>query len=380
MALLEEAASDRHLWAESYERDVRDVLALQGEVARDVAKQIYIKLSLQEQTRLASARPVDPEALEAYLKGRYEWSKWTAEGWKKSIEYFERAVQKDPAYAQAWAGLGDSYYQLGHYGIWPRKLTLQKAKATALKALELDETLSDGHVSLWYVMAAENSWSAAEKELLRAIALNPNNAMAHRNHGFYLGTVVGRFDEAIVEMKRARELDPLTPGVQNALGAAFYWARRYDEALQQFREAPDPDLNSEIRHRRMAAIYERKGMEKEAIGELLTALRLADKRELAAVVEQKYLSSGYAEAKKTFLWGDIRETQRRAKEGLPEHATAIAGDYALLGEKDKAFEWLEKAFQENEAGVGFLKVDEHFEALRSDPRFQDLLRRIGLPP
>src|SRR5262249_13296020 len=149
-------------------------------------------------------------------------------------------------------------------------------KAAAQKALQLDETLSDAHVSLALVMAEERSWSADEKELLRAIALNPNNAMAHRDLGYYLGTVHGRFDEAIAEMKRARELDPLSAGIQNALGAAFYWAGRYDEALQQFREVPDPDVNSVIRHRRMAAMYERKDMQKESIAELLTALRFGD--------------------------------------------------------------------------------------------------------
>jgi tetratricopeptide (TPR) repeat protein len=223
----------------------------------------------------------------------------------------------------------------------------------------------------------EHSWSAAEAELLRAIALNPNNATAHIVHGYQLGAR-GRFDEAIAEMKRARELDPLSPNSQNALGAAFYWAGRYDEALEQFREAPDPDVNSGIRHQRMAAIYERKGMQKEAIAELLTALRLVGKKELALSVERKYLSSGYAEAKKTFLWGDLRETQRRAKNG-GAHAREIAALYAQLGEKDRAFEWLDKAFRDGENPV-YLKVADGFETLLSDARFQELLRRLGLPP
>jgi TolB-like protein/DNA-binding winged helix-turn-helix (wHTH) protein len=376
---LVEASSDRHLWAESYERDLRDTLALQDEIARDVANQVRIKLSPQEQIQLAKAHPVDPEAQEEYLKGRYELNKWTAEGAKKSIEYFQRAVQKDPAYSQAWAGLADAYLFLARHGIWPKGPTLQEAKAATLKALELDETLSEGHVSLSMLMIElEHSWSAAEAELLRAIALNPNNATAHIVHGYQLGAR-GRFDEAIAEMKRARELDPLSGNSQNALGAAFYWAGRYDEALQQFRESPDPDVNSGIRHQRMAAIYERKGMQKEAIAELLTALRLTGKTEVAASVERKYLSSGYAEAKKTFLWGDLRETQRRAKNGYPgPHASEIAALYAQLGEKDRALEWLDKAFRDGEILV-YLKVDDHFEALRSDPRFQELLRRLGLP-
>lgn len=379
-ANLVQASPEKHVWAESYARDMRDVLALQEEVARAIATEIKIKLSPQEQARGASTRPVDSEALEAYLKGRYEWSKWTPEGAKKSIEYFQRAVQKDPAYAQAWAGLADAYLFLARHGIWPAWPTLQEAKAATLEALELDETLSEGHVCLSMLMIdLEHSWPAAEAELQRAIALNPNNAMAHTVHGYQLGGR-GRLDEAISEMKRARELDPLSPNSQNALGAAFYWAGRYDEALQQSREAPDPDANSWPRHWRMAAIYERKRMQKEAIAELLTALRLTGKKELALSVERKYLSSGYAEAKKTFLLGDIKELQNRTKNGrLPASSVVIAADYALLGEKDRAFEWLDKAFREGEAALFLVRVDDRFEALRSDPRFQDLLRRLGVP-
>lgn len=380
-AQLIHAATDRHLWARNYERDLRDVLALQDEVARDITNQVQIKLSPQGQVKLASTHPVDPEALEAYLRGRYEWNKWTEEGLKKSIPYFEQAIQKGPNYAQAWAGLSDAYLLLGldlHF--WPPQVALPKAKAAALKALELDETLSDAHVSLEGIMMhLEWSWSAAEKESQRAIALNPNNATAHQWYGFYL-IAMGRFDEAIAEMKRAQELDPLTPNKQQSLGGALYRAGRYDEALQQFREVPDnPDARSERRHRWMAAIYERKGMPKEAMAELLTALRVGGKKQLATAVERKYLSSGYPEAKQAFLRGDLRETQQRARNGFLQ-AYWIAADHALLGEKNKAFEWLEKAFQERDVGMVYLKVDDTFEALRSDPRFQDFVRRMGLPP
>jgi TolB-like protein/DNA-binding winged helix-turn-helix (wHTH) protein/Tfp pilus assembly protein PilF len=378
-AQLVEAPSDRHLWAESYERDLRDVLALQDEVARAIANEVKIKLSPQEQIRLASARPVDPEAYEDYLKGRYEWNKWSEEGLKKSVEYFEQAVQKDPGYAQAWAGLSDAYNLLGLFGSMSAQVASPKAKAAALKALELDETLSEAHVSLGAVkLHQEWSWSAAEKECQRAIALDPNNAMAHQWYG-YLLMAMGRLDEAIAEMKHASELDPFSPNKQNSLGAALYNAGRYDEALQQIREVPDGDHNTVLRHRRMAAIYERKGMQSEAITELLTVLRLGGQRELAAFVEQKYRASDYPQAKKAFLWGEIMELQKRGKNG---HLAAdqIADDYALLGEKDKAFEWLETAFQERAMPLMYLKVDHSFDTLRSDPRFQDLVRRMGLPP
>lgn len=333
-----------------------------------------------EKKRLASARRIAPGAREACFRGRYELNKWSEEGLTKSIEYFQESVQKDPGYAEAWAGLSDAYSFLSLFGIQPAQEALPKAKAAALKALELDETLSEAHVSLASVMLhGGGSWSAAGKELQRAIALNPNNAVAHQFYGYQL-TAGGRFGDAIAEMERARELDPLSPNTQNALGAAFYWAGHYDEALQEFRQVPDPDLNSERRHRRMATIYERKGMQREAIAELLTALRFADKQELAEKVERKYLSSGYSEAKKLFLRGDLRETQLRAERNhVQTSAVWIAADYALQGEKNKTFEWLEKAFQEGDGGLIYLKVDQEFETLRSDPRFQDLLRRMGLP-
>jgi TolB-like protein/DNA-binding winged helix-turn-helix (wHTH) protein len=376
-AQLVQAANDRHLWAESYERDLRDVLALQDEVARDIANDIKIKLTPQEQARLASGRRVDPEAHEAYLRGRYEWNKWTEEGLKKGVEYFERAIQKDPAYAQAWAGLSDTYQFLSLWDSWPAQVAMPKAKAAALKAVDLDDTLSDAHVALSGVLwPHERSWSAAENELQRAIALNPNNAWAHQAYGYQLSSVA-RFDEAIAEMKRSLELDPLAPNKQHSLAATLYRAGRYDEALQHFREVPDPDANSERRHRFIAAICERKGMQKEAIAEWLTALRFSGQKELAEQVERKYVSSGYSKAKKTCLWGDIKEKQeKRARNGFGQ-ADWIAVDYALLGEKNKAFEWLDKGFQEGSIAWD-LKVSDHYELLRSDPRFGELLRHLNL--
>lgn len=328
-ARLVQAASDRQLWAERYERDLRDVLALQDEVARSIASEIKIKLTPQEQVRLSSGRPVDPEAHEAYLMGRNEWNKWTDEGLKKSVEYFERAIQKDPAYAQAWAGLSDTYQFLSLWDSWPAGVAMPKAKAAALKAIQLDDTLSDAHVALSGVLGPYER-VAAEKELQRAIALNPSNEWAHQAYGYRLSSMA-RFDEAIAEMKRALELDPLAPNKHQSLAATLYRAGRYDEALQHFREVPDPDANSERRHRFIAAIYERKGLQKEAIAEWLAALRFAGEKDLAEQVERKYASYGYSEAKKTLLWGDITEKQKaRARNGFGQTAW-IAADYALLG-------------------------------------------------
>ena len=378
---LVEASSDRHLWAESYEGDLRNVLALEDKVARAITNEVKIRLSLQEQTRLASARPVNPEAYDAYLKGRYQWDDWTEEGLKKSIEYFAHAVRQDPDYAPAWAGLADAYVLMSLFGFVPSDVALPKAKSAALRAIQLDQTLSEAHVSLAGIhLHLEWSWSASEAELRQAIALNPNNALAHQFYGYYL-SALGRFDAAIAEMERALEIDPLAPNKQNSLAATFYRAGRYDEALQYLGQVPDPDANSERRHRRIAAIYERKKMWSEAMAELLTALRLAGRTEIAVSVEREYGSSGYAEAKKTLLWADVREAQRRARDAFPRPlALDIAADYAMLGERDKAFEWLDGAFRENEGGLMYLKVDDRLEALRADPRFPELVRRIGLLP
>jgi tetratricopeptide (TPR) repeat protein len=380
-AQLVEASTDRHLWAETYESGLQDVLDLQDEIARAITSEVQVRLSAPDHGTLPSARarPVNPDAYDLYLKGRYEGNEWTEQGLRKSIEYFEQAAQKDPSYAPAWAGQSDAYSLLGLFGFLPSEVALPKAKATALRAIQLDETLSEAHVSLSSVqLHLEWSWSAAENELREAIALNPNNAMAHQWYGYYL-SATGQFDPAVVEMRRALELDPLSPNKLNALAATLYRAGRYDEALEHFRHVPDPDANSESRHRRIAAIYERRGMRREAIGEWLTGLRLAGKLQVAVSVERSYLASGYAEAKRALLWADIRESERQANNAYPRpRATDIAADYALLSERVKAFEWLDRAVRERDGFLIWLKVDDRFEALRSDPRFRVLLRRIGL--
>jgi len=380
-AQLIEASTDRHLWAETYESDLRDVLGLQDAIARAITNEVQIRLSSSQASRVAStrARPVDPDAYDLYLRGRAEWNEWTEQGSRKGIEYFQRAVQKDPSYAPAWAGLSDAYDHLGRFGFLPPRVAWSEAKAAALRAIQLDETLSEAHVSLAMVLLHEWSWSVGENELQRAIALNPNNSEAHQRYGYAL-SYRGQFDAAIGAMQRALELDPLSPNKQNSLAATFYRAGRYDEALQYFREVPDPDFNSVSRHRRIGVIYERKGRLGEAMAEWLVALRLSGKQEVAASVERDYRSSGYAAAKRTYLWGDLREARRRAQNDYPRPLSwDIAGDYALLGERDSAFAWLERAFREREAALAFFTVDDHFYALRSDPRFRDLARRMGLP-
>ncbi len=381
-AQLVEASTDRHLWAETYERDLRDVLGWEDAIARAITNEVQMRVPSSPQGPVAStrARPVDPDAYDLYLRGRSEWNEWTEQGLRKSIEYFEHAIQKDSDYAPSWAGLSDAYALIGTSNFLPPKMTLRKAKAAALKAIQLDESLSEAHASLGMVLAhLEWSWSSAERELRRAITLDPNNAWAHQLYGYVL-SARGQFDAAIGEMRRALELDPLSSNKQNSLAATFYRAGHYDEALQYFREVPDPDVNSEYRHRRIAAIYERRRRLGEAMAEWLTALRLGGKQEIAASVEREYRSSGYVAAKRAYLWGDLREALRRVENAYPRPPSfGIAADYALLGDQDSAFEWLERAFREREGGaLMYLTVDDRLEALRSDPRFRDLARRMGL--
>lgn len=378
-AQLVEASTDRHFWAETYAGDTRDVLALEEDVARAITNEVDLGLSRGEPARGARARPVNPEAYDSYLKGRAQWNEWTQENLKRSIEYFARAIEQDPEYAPAWAGLADAHGLMALFGFVPPLVALPKAKTAALRAIELDETLSEAHCSLAGVrLHLEWSWTAAGAELRRALALNPNNALAHQWYGYYL-SAMGQFDAAIGEMKHALELDPLSPNKRNSLAATLYRAGRYDDALQYFREVPDPDAISEFRHRRISAIYERKGMWTEAVAELLTALRLAGKAPIAVVVEQAYRTHGYRAAKQIYLWADVREIERRLRNPYPRPlAYEAADDYALLGEKDRAFEWLERSFREREGVLMWLMVDDRLEALRPDTRFRDLLRRTGL--
>ena len=372
-ARLFDARSERNLWAESYERDMQDVFALENEVAGAIASEIRVKLKPQKQARLATVHSINPDAEVSYLKGRYEMNKWTREGMKNSFGYFQSAVQQDPFFAQAWAGLSDAYLEWGSTGIAPRAETLPKAMAAARKALELDETLSEAHVSLaTCTLSLEGDRPVVGEELKRAIALDPSNARARQVYGRYLLTA-GLFDQAIPELERAEELDPLTPKKKNNLAVALYFAGRYDEALQWFHQVPDPDLDSERRHRRMAEIYDHKGMQREAIEEFVASLKFGAKPELAAQVERSYLSSGYVEAKKTLLQGEVSWAERQAKAGtIPENAYWIVRDYAELGKTENAITWLTLAYQNHSAGFLDFKLDPQIADFRSDARVKEL--------
>jgi len=276
-AQLIEASSDRHLWAESYERDLRDVLALQSEVARAIAQEIKIAMRPEEEARLASARTVNPEAHEAYLKGRYHWNKRTEEAMKKGLEYFQQAIEIDPGYADAYAGLAQTYVLLSsvEYGAMPPREAIPKAKAAAMKALEIDEELGEPHAALGLAkMDYDWDWSGAGREFKRAIELNPGHATVRHWHAIYL-TVTGRHEEAIAEAKRALELDPLSLIIGTDVGWVYYMARQYDEAIEQLHKTLELDPNFAVAHRNLGLAYEQKGMYEDTITELQEAISLS---------------------------------------------------------------------------------------------------------
>jgi len=370
------APTDRHLWANSYESELRDVLVLQGEVARAIAEEVRIKLTPEEQARLTPTRPVNPEAFEAYLRGRYFWNRRTEEALKKGIEFFGQALEKDPAYALAYAGLADSYCVLGDYSFLPPKEAIPRAKAGATKALELDETSAEAHTSLAFVKHRyEWDWLGAEREFKRAIELNPNYATAHHWYSDYLEQM-GRHDEAITEIKRAQQLDPLSLIINAVVGRRFRSARRYDEAVEQLRKTLEMDPNFAVAHWLLGDAYEQKGKYESAIAEYQKGRSASGGSVyLVAALGHVYAAAGNRREALKIL-GELKELSKRTYVS----PLSIGSIYNALGDKDQALEWLEKAYQDRAAGMTDLKLDPMPDPLRSDPRFQNLLRRMNFPP
>jgi TolB-like protein/DNA-binding winged helix-turn-helix (wHTH) protein/Tfp pilus assembly protein PilF len=374
-AQLIDARSDRHLWAESYERDLRDVLGLQAEVSREIAAKIQINMPDQERARLASPNPASPEAHEAYLKGRYFWNKRTEEGVRKGIEYFEQATRLDPKYATAYAGLAESYVVLNGHRYLPAAQAFPKVRAAALQALELDERIAEAHTSLGS-LKWEYEWDkgGAEKEYRRAIELNPSYATAHQWYAEELAAL-GRRDEAMAEIKRAQALDPLSLPISTVVGWILYLGRHNDEAIDQYQRTLEMDSNFAIAHAYLGRAQLRKGNFEQAIIECQTATRLSDSHPFyLAWLGYAYAISGHRNEALRILH-DLQTISRRKY--VASHD--IAAIYAGLGERSKALMWLNKAYDERSYTVLQLEVEPEFDLLRSEPRFQELMHRIGFP-
>jgi len=374
-AQLIEASTDKHLWSQSYEGEVRDTLALQSRVASAIADQIRINLTPREQAALKNVKVVNPEAYESYLKGRYFWNKRTADGLKAALAYFGQAIEEDPNYAKAYSGLADTYALLGdwQYAVMTPKEAFPEAKAAAIHALELDNTLGEAHNSLAFVLDGFD-WDldAGGKEFQRAIELNPGYATAHHWYAWHLA-LLGRFDEAITEMRKAENLDPLSLIINADLAELLGLAHSYDDSIRQSLKTIEMDPNFALAHNQLAQAYLQKHMYAEAVAELQKAVELSrDSPTCIANLARAYVASGKpSEAVKL-----LNILKKRSTTGY-SNASEIAMIYASLGNTDQAMNWLEKGFEERFNPGVLLRPG--FDPLRSDPRFQNLLRRIGLP-
>jgi TolB-like protein/DNA-binding winged helix-turn-helix (wHTH) protein/Flp pilus assembly protein TadD len=368
------ASADKHLWAQSYDGELSDILALQNKVARSIAEQIRIKLNPKKQTELNHVRAVNAEAHEAYLKGRYFWNKRTGEGLKKAIDYFNEAIEKDPSYAQAYAGLADSYALMGdwEYGVLPPTEAFPKAKAAATKALTLDNTLGEAHTSLAFVLDLFDwDWGAAEREYAQAVELSPSYATAHQWYAWHL-IVLGRNSEAIAEIKRAESLDPLSLIISADMADVLLIARRLDESIQQSRKTMEMDPRFAIAHYQLGQAFVQKHMYSEGIAELQKAIGFSGgSRTFRSNLAYAYAISG----RRSEALDILNDLKSRSNNGF-SHASEIALIYVGLGENDQAMIWLEKAYGERFNPSVLLRPC--FDSLRSSPAFQDLLRRIGL--
>jgi TolB-like protein/DNA-binding winged helix-turn-helix (wHTH) protein len=376
-AQLVRANPEKHLWAESYERDARDVLALQADVAHDIAVEIRVKLTPQEQARMSSSRPVDPEAHEAYLRGVYFWNKRTEPDLEKSVEYFNSAIQKDPGYAVFYAGLAQAYNSIGVYGhLAPREI-FPKARVVALKALALDDSLGEAHAALgFYKSVYDWDQPGADIEFRRAIELNPGYTFAHIWRGEVL-SLMEQHAEARAELDRARELDPTSLIASDQRGWVLYMARDYDEAIAQIQKTLELEPRFAHAHCWLGKAYLQKGMVLEGLAQLQESASLpgGDSPLFLPWLGYAYaLSGNRAEAYKVI---DAIKSQERKGFGSPSGMAAI---YCGLGETNQALDWLEKACQERDPMLPNIQVEPAFDPLRSNTHFQDLVRRSTLTP
>lgn len=365
------------LWAEKFDAEFTDLFAVQDILSEQVTQALKLKLTRQEKERLATHYTEDTEAYQAYVKGRYFWNKRTREGLTRGIAYFQQAIERDFGYALAYAGLADCYNLLGFYGFLSPMETYPKAKAAALEALEMDDALAEAHNSLaWAKLHFDFDWSGTEREFKQAHQLNPGYATAHHWYTAYL-SAMGRLEEAIAEMKRAQMLDPLSLIINTALGQTFYFARQYDLAMEQLSKTLEMDPNFVHAHILLGKVYVQRGMYEKAIAEFQKAINLEGE-------ESPYSRGllGYAYAvmgNKDGAVKILKELKALSKRRyVPSYN--IAEIKAGLGWNDQAFKWLEKAYEQRDGAMVWLKVEPALDSLRSDPRFRHLLRRMRLAP
>jgi TolB-like protein/Tfp pilus assembly protein PilF len=363
-----------HLWAQTYEEGVADILKVQSEIACAIAAEVQVKLTPQERKRITRGRSVNPEAHELYLKGRYVWNRRTEDSLTKALDYFQQALEHDPTYAEGYVGLADSFNILGYFNAMPPREAFPKAKAAAIQALQLDDSLGEAHAALGVIKRDfEWDWLGAEKEFKRALELNAGHAEA-RNWYATLFNMLGRTEEALIAKTVALELDPLSLSINTDLGRTFYFARQYDRAAEQFRKTMDFDPNFGITYLWLGEVFEQQGLLDKAIPHLEKGVSITG----GSSYSLGKLGHGYALAGRKDEAHRILQQLLELSQQKYVSSYDAAMIYVGLGDHDQAFSWLNQAAAERSLWLGYLKVEPQFDPLRSDRRFPDLLSRLGL--
>ncbi len=363
------------LWSDVYERKFDRVFEIQSDIAEEIAKALKVELSTEEEAGIKKQPTENLEAYDLYLRGRYFWNMRTTEGLQKSLEYFQKTIEKDPTFALAYTGIADYFTMLGYYDYLPSKEAFPRAKAAAEKALEIDDTLAEAHASLAHVKDLyEWDWQAADLDYRRAIELNPSYATAHFWHSGYLA-VMGRFEESIAEYRKALELDPFSVIINVYFGTVFYLMHQYDLAIEQLQKSIEMDLSFYIPHFYLAYTYVSIGKHDEAIAEAQKAIDLSEGREPALITTLGYV---YAAAGKQEEAKKVLSQALELSKQMYISPFGIASIFVGLGQKDKAFEWLEKAYEEHDHWMNLFKVHRILESLHEDPRYTILLRKMNL--
>jgi TolB-like protein/Tfp pilus assembly protein PilF len=373
---LVDAVTGAEIWGAGYDRNIADLVAVKQAIAQEVTAKLKLKLSSEEQRRLVTRDSTNAEAYQFYLRGRYFWNKRTSDGIKQAIEHFERSIEHDPNFALGYVGLADSYIGLTFYNFAAPHETMPKAKESAIKALALDNTLAEAHASLAHILVNYDwNWSEAEKEFKRSIELKPDYATGHEWYAIHYLTATGRLEEAVQEIKKALELEPASPVMNTFMGATLYYAGRYDEAIDQCRRTIQMDPNFAVAHWHLGLAYEQKQVFDAASEEFKGAISLSGGSPLMRAA----LGRAYAESQKKHeaneMLNELNELAKRQYVSAYEVATI----YVALGNNEKAFQLLAKAYEEHSFHLVNLNVSPHFRPISSDRRFQDLLQRVGIP-
>jgi tetratricopeptide (TPR) repeat protein len=372
---LVDATTGAQVWGAGYDRKIADVIAIKQTIAREVTEKLKLKLSGEEERRLVKQDTANPEAYQSYLRGRYFLNKRTSNGIKQAMNQFQQAIERDPKFALGHSGLADCYIALTFYNFASPHETMPKAKEAAKHALTLDEGVAEAHISLGNILINYDwNWSAAEKEFKRGQELKPSYATGHQWYATHYLTTTGRFEEAIGEMKKALELEPASLIMNTFMGATLYYAGRYDEAIDQCRKTIEMDPNFAVAHWHLGLAYEQKQLFGEAIEELRKAVSLSgDSPLMRAALGHAYAKSQKKDEANKIL-GEFNQLSKEQYISPYE----VAAIHVALGQNDEAFQLLEKAYAEHSFHLVYLNVRPQFKSVSSDPRFQDLVRRIGL--